>query len=692
MEAWLREDCGGEMRIKQIRAYKSREIGYPAFENPEENDRYLQKTISESCAYRKGFGPNTASYFCSAVTYCRGCGRDPGDPESGDCCEYGPGSVTLRRDRIRLACERIISGEMPVRAPGIVLGDPVLSETMKQQDYASGGPTCCNLGSYQESLSDAYTAALLEADIAAMKASVDWDADFEAWNCAGEVIGLQEGHFIFPHNQSNYFDAHFYTDELADPKWIDKAWMLLKNDSPDSIEVTLKFFALAGGDPVETVIEIAGNSTYEVAPPLTPGYIVASNGGCEFQNCEGDEGCSILPTVECQTRTRSKTAGDLAAILAGCYHCAFAADENGNRKIYKTLTVSDQLWDNFTRVVDNGGVGEGIYQYWNEYAARSRSSTRTPNCAGGCVDVGVCEISGNSTGGYYVTQDGNPVESSEAFGTYSSPVCDQVPGTVAGYRNSTNTRTYHGIGEEGGDVTSTCECNVPPGPCGDCLADLAHFQYLFSEVFNPHTVCSYVNEDSGRVFDTVRTVTRTPTTVTVVEESQLTPANTGSPPETRTHFIRRETVFTLSEEVKLSEICQDDDNDPENGTWSPLIPCSDPTCAVYNEFGGTIPETEVFQKTDLRYKLVAPVNSNCPDPLTNPSVTYKFVCYEIGTPVDCNSPIVSDKVETLIVIPAAGEPPIFPSVETALRFIDAARMGESAEICVSYPTIFINPS
>lgn len=681
MDIWLRENCLGTPPVKQRRAYKSRLVGFPTFVESEGNRHYLTKRIRESCAYRSQYKPSKDAWWCAALTYC---GNAP-CREPGTCCEYASDDVTRTVDRYR-ECNKGTK-EWPLPAPGLTGGEKLFeSETEYLWQYDSG-PSCCG-GSptSQINLSNEYTVSRLRLDIDEMLASADWDTDFRQWNTAGDVIGLEEGHFIFPHAPSNYFDAHYFTDDHSNPTWIDKAQMRIKNESDDILEVSLLTYYSSGGLPVESTVSIPAGGEVTVDPPETPGYTVMDmgDGECGFQQCESSNTCPPLDTkFQCENRQRTRTQGQISALLGTCYYCGPLA-KDGKRGLFKR--VSDYYkFDRTNHVTSSGGTDMNIARHIETYVETvlerncetSSCTSRKENCSGSIRET----RNGYWGGGPNFTEDISLEATYEGCSdVYNGPI--RVSGTYS--RTATPD-----VGEP-----ESCEGSiggVGSSWSGDCIGYPELGDWMNISLINYDLICPRTEEMSGGSGSsswsqtTTWAITREPTIITATRTIVYSNAT-----ETRTDIDVWSRAFL--EELDLSEICQDNSEDAEGEPWDGMKDCGNPT-ANYSEYdSGNTSADDAFVKIDMRYKVVVPPNeTGCPDPEEFPAITYRLMWWEIEVPEDCNKPIISTRVEHLIgSFSTIGG---FAQVETPIRYIDAAaKLGKKGgKVYAQYPSVFIEP-
>lgn len=361
INVWIGEPCEGQLEFKQIRATKSRMVGFcslqPAVSGSEYT--YLIKRHIESCAPQEP----TLAGLCGALHTLANC-------DSQALCDGSPNTLVLRRDKFRSGChptcgtcapfptryncEKIDSGR-DVRGPRHTC-DVVMDTATRYEATCDAGDSCCpELRSIVE-LDQPYTPSMLESDLSEMRGSVAWDdpGDFPAWNVAGDVIGLEEGNLIFARSTASHFDAHRYhgddptahpTSPAGGPEWIALAWLRVRNRGNQPMDVRETFFPAPtdetpAPEPQETTYTLQPGEVRDIDPPSTTGHItVERDNGCAAQSvnpCIG-QFCTTHPATECKVAeivTAAKDAG-----LPECFFCAFKEDADGHRALYLSRKV-----------------------------------------------------------------------------------------------------------------------------------------------------------------------------------------------------------------------------------------------------------------------------------------------------------------------------------------------------------------
>jgi len=517
------------------------------------------------------------------------------------------------------------------------------------------GESDCDGGPKESSikLQSPYDETQLAADVQTMRDSVSWD-EFVAWNSGGDVTVLADGAFIFPQNAELNFYSYYYTDD--DTTFIDKGWVLVRNNTDDDIALTKTFYPSNGSGSISEDYTVPANSEIEIGPPDSPGH-VAIGSPC-------DNACNIGVEFKCQIKSKSKSLEDERR----CFTCAFKPNDDGFRDAY----YSAELIQNYEGNILDSDIYTTIYTSEWSGGSTINYDFKSQDCSGaGGVAINSLDCDGLVTG----------------VSTYSSEIYEyNISASISRTLNPGNNvywdlKTKNVTGSYvGGSVSADCVANT--GDTYFCsLMDIGpvgtHYQ---SAVYVP--MCSSVST-SGFTTTTI-TSEVTKDTVTFSRSIDHDDHSSPNPDVYSTYHDKSSGTLTLLDKVGMEGV-DDDIEYGEEDTCSEL-------CSHYMESTPIALGDQIYSLTDVQYKLR--INQiTCPDPERYTSITVLISWYEIAMYDDCGAAPEYDRKTRTVILTREGAPGSYswspvPDVigELAAR---TALGGKNGSLCVRYVTAVI---
>ncbi len=647
----------------QIRVFKSRMVGFEPFVEEEEPARYLKAEYTHSCAWPCGTGRE--NYWCPSLKKCD-------DSCTTECCNYEPVTATKGYDRFR-GCVKVLS-DCDLLAPYYTPCPETerTATTLLTQCDTSPMP-CCEAWETGITLSEPYTVAMLKEDVAEMRGEVEW-SDFKGPNTGGDVVGLEEGQFIFPHGPQTYHDAHYYTDE--EETYIDKAWLKITNPTEEDISVIKRFVPMDGGPETTEEIVIEAGESVEIEPPEEPGTVTAG------QPCV----VYFVPVDQrCQTRSKTATVDEF---WSHCTFCSYVGDKEGYRTPYKKESLvgtSNVSWA--YELTTTGFYDEEEGWWYSTKQNQSQSGSLNVTVDRECSELGhsvVCTAKGDNTW----TEDVQIEEGwggtvyTENYGSnynYGYDISEEsgscyYPG---GYATNINLSTYW---DGGSDSCEDEECNswtwigIGPFPIVEptCVTE-NEIEWPRSALWpGPALADSTYKSEITRTEDTLTS------TATIENPTPKNSSATVSGSQSTT------VVLTLSESIFADEV-KDGDEWEEEGF------CESLCASFFMDVSASRGDGIAYIKNDLKWKLRF-------DQITSPSPE---ACEEIEVLVRwwkivsgaCEVPIeatLEERTHTLARSGSEGSyewPPI-PDETGELDAYDETG-GESGSACIRYATAIV---